>query len=302
MGLTLGDVAGALYDAEQAVAYADRSGDVFQRMSKRATHADALHQAGQQLAAKLFCEAETMQAEMQPHNPLLPSIGSFRYCDLLLAAPELGAWQRSNQGCAASGRFASAASTTPPPPGAALPPANTTDGAGALLQTCHSVRQRAAQTLKVAERNDQLLSIALDHLTLGRAALFAAILADAAIAPCQAKLQLAVDGLRRAGSMDHLPLGLLTRAWLLAHTRHHTGPASAQTDLDEAWEIAERGPMPRFMADIHLYRAALFHPITPYPWQSAAFDLAEARRLIETHGYLRRMPFVAVVEQVLGAA
>ena len=33
---------------------------------------------------------------------------------------------------------------------------------------------------------------------------------------------------------------------------------SAQSDLDEAWEIAERGPMPLFLADIHLHRARLF--------------------------------------------
>ena len=35
-------------------------------------------------------------------------------------------------------------------------------------------------------------------------------------------------------------------------------PAFGGSDLDEAWEIAERGPMPLFLADIHLYRARLF--------------------------------------------
>ncbi len=71
---------------------------------------------------------------------------------------------------------------------------------------------------------------------------------------------------------------------------------SAQRDLDEAWEIAERGPMPLFLADVHFYRARLFHAATPYPWATAADgrargpldDLAEARRLIEKHGYWRR--------------
>lgn len=67
-----------------------------------------------------------------------------------------------------------------------------------------------------------------------------------------------------------------------------TGPESAQSDPDEAWEIAERGPMPLFLADIHLHRARLFFRETKYPWISAKHDLAEARRLIFKHGYLRR--------------
>ena len=84
------------------------------------------------------------------------------------------------------------------------------------------------------------------------------------------------------------PLGLLTRAWLRSLTGPRTGPESAKSDLDEAWEIAERGPMPLFLADIHLYRARLFLRDKPYPWQSLQHDLAEARRLIVKHGYLRR--------------
>ena len=46
--------------------------------------------------------------------------------------------------------------------------------------------------------------------------------------------------------------------------------------------------MPLFLADIHLHRARLFHAVTPYPWESPQKDLAEARRLIEKHGYGRR--------------
>ena len=75
-----------------------------------------------------------------------------------------------------------------------------------------------------------------------------------------------------------------------------TGSESAQDDLDEAWEIAERGPMRLFMADIHLYRARLFHNVKPYPWNKNSNgsergpkdDLAAARKLIEKCGYWRR--------------
>ena len=84
---------------------------------------------------------------------------------------------------------------------------------------------------------------------------------------------------------------------------------SAQSDLDEAWEIAERGPMPLFLADIHLHRARLFFREAHYPWdknpdgsaRGPADDLAAARAIItketvfERNGvtlknsYLRRM-------------
>ena len=139
-----------------------------------------------------------------------------------------------------------------------------------------------------------LLDIALNNLTLGRAALYKAILEGSSLDPCPSSLQLAVDGLRRAGDTTRLPSGFLTRAWLRSLSGARTGPESAQSDLDEAWEIAVRGPMPLFLADIHLHRARLFGGLESevgrekYPWESPAADLAAARLLIEKHGYLRR--------------
>ena len=79
-----------------------------------------------------------------------------------------------------------------------------------------------------------LLSIALDPLTLGRAALYAAILEGSSLDPCRAPLQHAVDGLRRAGVQDYLIRGFLTRAWLRFLEGRRAGPESAQGDLDEA--------------------------------------------------------------------
>ena len=86
------------------------------------------------------------------------------------------------------------------------------------------------------------------------------------------------------------------------------GPDSAQSDLDEAWEIAERGPMPLFLADIHLHRARLFGGLkseandAKYTWQSPAADLAAACGLIEKHGYRRRMEELADAEAAEAAA
>ena len=114
-----------------------------------------------------------------------------------------------------------------------------------------------------------------------------------------------VLGLRRARAVAFLVRDLLTRAWLRSLTGVRTGPESAQSNLDEAWEIAARGPMPLFLADIHLYRARLFGSekaeggMKTYPWESPQHDLAEARRLIVKHGYGRRMPELEDAEAAL---
>jgi hypothetical protein len=313
--LTLGEVAVAARDAEQAVPYADRSDRADWQIRSRTTHANALHQSGRRTEAQgHFCEAEKMQAEYQPDCPLLYSLQGFEYCDLLLAAPEHAAWQ-----CllgSAGFQFADS-SVLPEAAQSAVTKKTLSSHEGAksnaeqgqrlsgqdsnvpLIQSCRAVSQRAAQTLHWSEEyNLSLLTNALDHLTLCRAALYKAILDDASLAACHASLRHALDGLRRSGQQDTLPSGLLTRAMLRsfsgALTVAEAGCDSAQSDLDEAWAIAERGPMRLFLADIHLHRARLFGPHVrgalgePYPWESPTADLAAARQLIEKHGYWRR--------------
>ncbi|MDV6347051.1 TIR domain-containing protein [Nitrosomonas sp. Is35] len=279
--LTLGEVAGAVRNAEQSVTYADRSGEAFERMSVRTTHADALHQAGCRAEAETrFHKAEQMQQERQPNYPLLYSLSGFRYCDLLLAAPEHSAWQTTCSG--------------------GLKPPQESIAHRATLQT---VSQRAVQTLdwSVNMLNFSLLTIVLNHLTLGRAALYAAILEgrDVAFETARRELNAAVSGLRRAGTQDYIPRGLLTRAWLRFLEDRQTGSESAQADLNEAWEIAERGPMRLHMADIHLHRARLFFRETTYPWDSPAADLAAARKLIEQCGYGRRKEELEEAEAII---
>jgi tetratricopeptide (TPR) repeat protein len=283
--LTLGEVAAAVQDADQSVTYADRSGDAFQRMGNRTTYADTLHQSGRRTEAEAcFREAEKMQTERQPQYPLLYSLQGFWHCDLLLAEAEREAGKAQDEA-----------------------------QQEALLVKCHAVSDRAARTLDWWTnhfRNASLLTIALDHLTLGRSALYAAILksrnrggesptpppaSQPDLASAATEIDHAVSGLRRSGQ-DHLPFGLLTRAWLRSLTGPATGPDSAQSDLDEACEIAERGPMPLFLADIHLYRARLFFREAEYPWdkdpggkpRGPANDLAAAEKLINRCGYHRR--------------
>src|SRR5206468_7193431 len=194
-----------------------------------------------------FCEAEQMQKESQPYYPLLYSLRGFQYCDLLLAAPERAAWQF-------------------------LLNPKSEIGNRKLVESCRAASQRAAQTLKWAEmRGGQggLLDIALDHLTLGRATFYEAILGKSEIRNAESEIEKAVGGLRRAGQLPFLLLGLLTRALLRSLDGKPAGPDSAQEDLDEALEIAERGPMKLFLADIHLHRARLFFREEKYPWKEA---------------------------------
>jgi hypothetical protein len=58
--------------------------------------------------------------------------------------------------------------------------------------------------------------------------------------------------------------------------------------LKRGWEIAERGSMKLFLADIHLHRARLFFREAQYPWESPQADLAAAEKLINDCGYHRR--------------
>ena len=257
--LTLGNVAGAVGGAEQYLALADRSGDAFERTVSRTTHANAIHHAGRRAEALTrFCEAEQIQANDDPESPLLFSQRGFQYCDLLIAEAERAAWQML------------------------LNPQSTIRNPQ-LRQACLSVSQRAAQTLKWAEAGLSLLTRALDHLTLGRAALYQAFFEYSATGILlsafeQARQQLtaAVDGLHRAGQQQYIPLGLLSRAWLRFLEGDSDG---AHADLDEAWQIAERGSMKLHMADVHLHRARLFRDKP---------ELAKARALIESCGYWRR--------------
>ena len=172
---------------------------------KRTTHADALHQAGRRAEAETrFREAEQMQAERQPDYPLLYSLRGFRYCDLLLAAPERAAWQsvRAARSCEADGTSRDSLRLK----------------LVSCMTSCRAVSQRAAQTLKwVTEQQARLLDIALDHLTLGRAALYAAILEQRVVSRLlptssssrdllrSCELDAAVAGLRRAGRRTIFP-------------------------------------------------------------------------------------------------
>ncbi len=287
--LTLGRLPDAVSDARQSITHADQSGDADERIINLTTAADALHQSGQRVEADaLFAEAEAMQQEDQPEFPLLYSLQGFRYCDWLLAAAEEAAWRKLQH-----------------PP---LSPAESP-----LSEGLAEVEHRATTTLKwVTDGGLSLLTIALDHLTLARAGLLRAILQSGTgilpvgigtgdthhsdrleAYPTTPPLDLphipaALNGLRASGIMVFLPPARLTAALYHFVRGEHD---LTRKHLAEAQQIAERGPMPLFLADIHLHRARLFH-------DPAA--LAEAARLIRTLGYGRRYQELADAEAVLG--
>ncbi len=83
--LAIGDLRQSLAYAGQSVELADKSGDTFQRLSKRTALANALHQAGRLSEAEAFFrEAEQIQKGRENKLPLLSSFSGFLYCDLLL--------------------------------------------------------------------------------------------------------------------------------------------------------------------------------------------------------------------------
>jgi tetratricopeptide (TPR) repeat protein len=270
--LTLGELPSAVAEARRAIGFADRSRDEFWRMGTRATAADALHHSGDRDAAQaLFAEAERMQQQRQPEFNLLYSVAGFSYCNLLLVPAERAAWQTILGGSVPGSRPVSEK------------PDDTT-----ALAACDEAQRRGNKMLEWRVPNDSLLDIAVDNLTLARAALYRAILKaknttfPASLPPT---LAAAVNGLRQAGQQDDLPNALLTAA--LAH--HVAGDAeSASRDLNEALQIAQRGPMPLYLADVHLHRARLFFREKSYPWTSPEDDLAAAEKLIRDCGYHRR--------------
>ena len=150
-----------------------------------------------------------------------------------------------------------------------------------------AVQERAGRTLEwVTQAGQEILSAALDHLSLGRAELAAGDWDESA-----GHLIEADAGLRRAGTQDHLPRGLLARAAL---HRLRGAPDGARRDLHEALTIARRGSMRLHEADAHLEYARLH--LDEGDGDAARHSLAEATKLVDETGYHRRDAAVAELE------
>ena len=149
------------------------------------------------------------------------------------------------------------------------------------------VLQRAQQSLEsVTKMGMDLLSAALDHLSLGRAHLH-----QQQLEPAQQHLDQAVKGLRDASQQQYLPLGLLTRAEL---HRLQGDYKEAEKDLQEVFEIAERSEMQLHLCDYHLAMAKLLRTRTDQALDqnqpAIAHHLQTAKEVIHQAHYHRRLP------------
>ena len=283
--LSLGHIATAMQFGQVSVEYAERAGSPFP-WNNLGTYGNALHQSGNRAGAwAVFRHAEATQSKQFGQPPLLYSLRGSHYCDFLLGTAEIAAWRRL-LGQVAGPRAGRGAGKR--------------EAAKAERPTdiCESVSDRATQTLGwAALGNLSPLTRGHDYLTLARSALYLAILRGRR--PQGAHVDDALTFLRAAGQRDYLCRALLTRALFRATTNDFRG---AREDLDEAYEIAERGPMQLHLADIHLHRARLFGLMASRPkdcpaeWGSARADLDRARTLIEECGYGRRREELADAE------
>jgi hypothetical protein len=230
--LELGEVASAVADAEQSVTYAERSGDAFWRMTNRATA-----QPMPTPCARRAAGTRRRRASARPRRCRPGSSPNTRSCTR----------------CEAS----NIATCSSPPPSAPRGDARSNHLASRNLHPCRnpaapspSARRKQSRLMRVTTGSSPSLSTttpwAVPHST--RRSWRAYPLTNLIIEPVPPACRRWPPPRWQA---RYLPRGLLTRAWLRFLTGARTGPESAQSDLDEAFEIAERGPMPLFMADIH---------------------------------------------------
>jgi len=216
--LLIGEIQAAVIAAKKSVEHADRSKDQERMMGNRTILAEALECAGQRRdAERLFRDAERRQKKRQSTYPILYSRWGYRYCDLLLA----------------KGTYIAA-------------------------------RDRAIQILRWESESDTLLDRARVRLALGRALLHQVLKKSALLhLPAETRneseaagqrLNEAVEGLRTASHLSDNPSGFFARAAFRRSIGDWSGVAR---DLDEAFEIAEPGPMRLYLCDTALERTRL---------------------------------------------
>ncbi len=266
--VAVGDLSSAARHAEISIAYAERAGALYFLAAGSPSiihshYASILFQSGRNIEAQEhFQKAVEIQARNQIH-PILRGVPGFKYNEFRLNQTELAAWRVS---CG----------------GNLVVPEQLVDYTSAI-----DVAMEHSKMI-ISGSEWEILHDALANLSLGCAGLYRHVLnghnSGALISECT-HVNLAVSGLQRTQRMQHVPSGLLTRAWIRFLASNSDG---ARADLDEAWDIASRGPMRLHLADIHLYRARLFFREENYPWESPQTDLAAAEKLINDCGYHRR--------------
>jgi len=229
-------------------------------------------------ARKLFEKAEsdlTLLGSEEFQHSMLCSVQNFEYCELLISEATNASWRIFLHGYESH-----------------LAP--DIEAIRRMVECCGLVYNRAARGLKLQETVGSVphLDRTIARLCCSSSYLVAAILQvfnpagfSENMEGARRELDLCLDALRTSQSSQWLPPTFLLRARISIHLGQNS---RAQAELDEAWDIAERGPMRLHMADIHLHRARLFFRQKHYPWKSPQKDLASAEKLINDCGYHRR--------------
>jgi tetratricopeptide (TPR) repeat protein len=171
--LLVGEIAAATATAEKAVSLADLSAEPFQMLTKRVTHGNALHAAGElEKAERLFADAEGRQEKFEPKEPLLYALQGYCYCDLLLS------WRQI---------------------------------AVARDRAIRSIKIAQRNKWVLATALDAL-TLGRAHLALGLASGSSAESANAEALAGRSAVEEAIEGLRASASNHHVPRGLVARA------------------------------------------------------------------------------------------
>jgi len=120
-----------------------------------------------------------------------------------------------------------------------------------------AVLERARASLEHQEATHHLLSIALDHCTIGQALVGpdgSAADPDGQIREAGAALDLSIETMRRASKMEFLPILYLTRA---RHRRTRGDPTGARADLEAAVCLATPSGMRTDLAECALLAGQL---------------------------------------------
>jgi tetratricopeptide (TPR) repeat protein len=272
--LLLGKLNEAILNGEVAVALsANYQGkDIERLVSPRCTLANALFHGGNRSEAeRSFEDAERIE---KAEFPVLGELQAYVFHLLILSEAERSVWKL----------VVNSSNSLSPLTRAAVE------------ACCKSVEDRLNLRQRVDEQPMALVSKGLALMSLGQISLFRRVFDRATSSSNQQNSHelwhaTIVSCLRSSGQLQFVGEALAGAA-LASHLDGDQEGASA--DLEEAQSIAERGPMPLLLADVHLHRARLFgrlpkdERLARFPDINPKAELAEARRLIEKHGYWRR--------------
>lgn len=165
----------------------------------------------------------------------------------------------------------------------------------------HEVLKRLEDACVVEENHDHWGPFSEAYRCVIRGRAFAQRNGTGDVARAEEDFRKALDLSKKAGRDDFAVQAYLELARVVVSL------GVAEEYLDLAWEIAKPSSMNVALADIHLNRARLFMHAVDYPWhenedgtpRDPVDDLREARRLINEHGYDRRLEELQDAEEAL---